>query len=302
VYFITRVCERHECRLTPHDDMMAAFAVAWRDAEVRHGMRTAALCVEPTHYHAVVIDSAGRLSDFLRDVHATVARFGNAVEDARVKFWSLEGTHVVEVMDAQAAVDCVAYVLANPVKDRLVRALAEWPGILTKVDDIGRDRGARYERPAAFFAVNGPVSSEVELVAVVPAMAVTAFGVDGYRERVRRAVWRVVEGSHAEARADGRGFMGATRVKAQSVWCRVRGPEARRAGTRAEPKRRVAAAAKATVEATLARMKAFREAYRAVRARWVAGEHGAEFPRGTWWLWRFCGVARVGSEPYAPSA
>lgn len=295
LYRLTRRVERRELRLRPDVEVSAAFAVAWVDAASRSGVRLACAAVLSDHYHAIVWDPNGLISEQLRDVHALVARFVNARDDVRMRLWDGQPTFLEEIVDADEAIEAMAYVMANPVKHRLVERPEQWPGLLTKVDDIGAGRGPVYMRPEQFFAADGPVSESVELLAFVPPMCEAAYGVEGFRARLRAAIARLVVEAHATK--DGRGFVGAEAVLAQSVWHRPASDDQRSAGKAAEVGRRVRSSEDEKRRALVEAREAFCEAYAAARARFKAGERDVVFPAGTWLLWRYYGVRRATDEP-----
>ena len=296
-WFVTARTERREMRLKPTPEMTAAFAVAFCDAAERYGIEPTAVHVASNHYHAVLFDPLGRISDFLKDVHCLVARFGNAVENARVKFWDGQSSDVRELADAQAVVSRVAYVLANAVKDRLVQRLEDWPGLKTRVEDIGRWRGPVFWRPERFFRARGPVSEAVELCTYVPPMCQRAYGDEGFRRRIQREVDRLVAEAHAEAKSDGRGWVGVERIMRQSVWDAPQTPDGRGSGLKAKARGRVVASSARLLRAVLNRVAEFRRHYQMALARFAGGDREVEFPSGTWRAWRFFGVRRRTPEP-----
>lgn len=302
-YFVTRRCERREMRLRPDAGMNAAFAVALVDAASRYGCDVVALCVMSNHYHMVIHDEGGRVSELLRDVHATVARYGNASQDAgSVAFWDGQQTDVVELGDAEAIVEKVAYCLANPVRAGLVERPEDWPGVYTRVEDVGTWRGPVFQRPGQFFRTAGPVSEVVELCCEAPPMAVRAFGLAGFKRRARARLDALVIAAHRDMVAAGRSFAGADAVIGQSVWSKPTTPDARevqRRGVAMRGRRTVAARSRARLRALVERVVAFRRRHRAAMAQLLCGMRAVVFPAGTWQAWRHYGVARAGEYRYS---
>lgn len=296
-YLLTRRLERRLFRMMPRPEVMAAFAVALAEASRRSGVVVAAICVLSNHYHAVVHDPEGRLPDFLRDLHATVARFCNAVDEVRLKFWDGRQTFVEELLDADVVLSKMAYVIANPVKHRLVASPEAWSGVRTRLADVGSGRGARYVRPEGFFDDAAP--AEVELVSVLPPMCVAAYGVEGFRARLGVAVKRLVARVRREAVKDGRGFVGMEAVMRQSPFAAPDTSDQRETGHDAPAARRHAGA---EVAAAVERERVFRKLHEDARLLFIAGQRDVVFPAGTWHAWRYYGAKRAEDRPALRSA
>ncbi|MFO0747659.1 MAG: hypothetical protein U1F43_18635 [Myxococcota bacterium] len=301
-YFVTMGCDRRESRLVPTDETNAAFAVALEDARDRHGLQLVAVSTNLNHYHAVVHDPRGAISDFLRDAHAVMARFGNARDGARGQgFWDRQQADTQALGDADAVVSKVAYTIANPTTSFLVARPEMWAGIVTRVEDLGRWRGPVYERPATFFRAAGRVSEVVELASELPPMVLDAYGIEGFQRRVRAEVERRVAEAQREAVEKGHGFMGNEAARSRSVWSRPNTPSPRTVGDEAEPRTRVAASRKTLLRAMLEQLLEFRRRHRFAWERYRAGLE-AVFPAGTWFAWRFYGAERAsGSAPWVGS-
>ncbi|MCC6621116.1 MAG: hypothetical protein IT385_07665 [Deltaproteobacteria bacterium] len=292
-YFISAVCERRECRLPPTEETAGAIAVALYDAAERYRVKVVAVSVPNNHMHLVVYDELGLVSEFMRDVNSVVARFGNARDGVKGwGFWDRQQVVCVALGDARSVVDKVAYTMANPVTSFLVERLEEWPGLNTRLEDLGRWRGTVHRRPARFFREGGRVSEVVEVASELPPMVEAAYGVEGFARRVGARMEELMASARAEAAAKGHGFLGVERVLARGVWFRPKSSTKRKAGREAEAIRRVAAG-----ERRLARMMAeallmFRRAH---RAAWEAFRRGLEvvFPAGTYKAWRWYGAERA---------
>jgi len=97
-----------------------------------HGVDIIAVMQMSSHYHAVVYDRLGTLSDFLRGFHGLMGKYGNARDGVEnTKFWSAEDSETVEIGDMDTLVECVAYTLANPTKDFIVEDPETWMGVMT---------------------------------------------------------------------------------------------------------------------------------------------------------------------------
>lgn len=299
-YFISAVCERRECRLPPTEETSAGIAVALVDALWRHQLTLTAISVPNNHVHLVVYDPLGKVSEFLRDMKALVARFGNARDGVKgYAFWDRQQSVCMALGDAQAVVEKVAYTIANPVTSFLVERGEQWPGLQTRVEDLGEWRGRVYVRPETFFAANGWSSEAVEVVSELPPMVQRAFGMEGFRRRVRAEVERLESAARESAAAKGHGFIGVARVLAQGVWHRPKSPSKRKAGREAVALRQVAASSRKRLRAMVEALVDFRRAH---RAAWEAMRSGLRvlFPVGAYKAWRWYGASRsTATVPWA---
>ncbi|HRE87859.1 MAG TPA: hypothetical protein PK095_01855 [Myxococcota bacterium] len=292
-YFLSPACDRHEFRLKPTAQTKAAFAFTMVEAANRHGIDIIAVMQMSSHYHAVVYDRLGTLSDFLRDFHAVMGRFGNWRDEAEnTKFWSAEESEAVEIGDMDALVQCTAYTLANPTKDFIVERPEQWVGVMTPVDALGLGLGQVFHRPQSFFDPKGMTSEGVMLCSDYPHEFEGLMPQAVFRERVKRRVEEYVAEARAEVAAGRRRFIGVKEAMRPSVWHSARrgaSADGRRGGQR----RRVAAATQGRIQAMLEQLVAFRKAHRVALEALRRGFRGVLFPAGTWFAWRFYGALRA---------
>jgi len=291
-YFISAVCDRRECRLPPTEETAAGMAIVLVDALERYHMTLTAISVPNNHVHMVVYDPEGRVSEFMRDFKGLVARFGNARDGVTGwGFWDRQQAVCVALGDAQVVVDKVAYTMANPVTSGLVERLEEWPGLHTRLEDLGRWRGPVYKRPALFFREGGATSEIVEVASELPPMVEAAFGVDGFQQRVAAAMEELVAAARSRAAESGSGFVGVPRILAQGVWHRPTSPTKRAAGEASRALPQVAASSRGRLLAMLAALVDFRRAHRRAWERLRRGV-ATLFPTGTYKAWRWYGARR----------
>ena len=298
-YFLSPVCERKEFRLKPTNETKAAFAFTLVEAAMKHGVDIIAVMQMSSHYHAVVYDRLGTLSDFLRDFHGVMGRFGSARDGVEnTKFWSADDGKEMEIGDMDALVDCVAYTLANPTKDFIVAKPEDWAGVMTPVEALGSGAGKVYERPKRFFDPDGMTSEAVMLGSDYPWELDELLPVAEFKVRVRARVDGYVAAAKAEVDAGRRRFSGVAEAKNLSVWHsaeRALGGEAKAAaesGRKAKAHKRVAAANQGRLQAMLESVLAFRAAHRKAWNAFRRGVYETMFPAGTWKAWRFYGAQR----------
>ena len=309
-YFLSPVCDRKEFRLKPTNETKAAFAFTLVEAAMKHGIDIIAVMQMSSHYHAVVYDRLGTLSDFLRDFHGVMGRFGSARDEVEnTKFWSAEDSETKEIGDMETMVDMVAYTLANPTKDFIVEKPEDWAGAMTPVDTIGSGVGKVYKRPRRFFDPEGMTSEAVMLGSDYPWELDELMPLAEFKERVKARVDAYVAAAKAEVAAGRKAFSGLEAAKKLSVWHsaeRAVGAEKKppESGRKAKPRERVAAATQGRLKAMLESLLEFREAHRKAWDAFRRGVHDVVFPAGSWMAWRFYGAKReagVNTTLEAPS-
>jgi len=122
--------------------------------------------IESNHYHLVVTDLHGRLSDFVQDFNACAARCLVAYYRERFPhkrldcIWSgAESFCDTLLVNAAAVLDKLVYTFVNPVKDGLVSDYRKWPGFNTRPSDwrtgmrtVKRPKYVSVQRTALFSA------------------------------------------------------------------------------------------------------------------------------------------------------
>jgi hypothetical protein len=182
----------------------------------------------------------------------------------------------VELLTREAVIEAVGYSLANPTAAGLVRYSRDWPGVRTRVSDIG-GRATTVARPPAFFAEDGVMPERVKLRAELLLEADDEAGLEKARAEIAAAVERAEEKARAEVAAAGWSFKGVDRVLASSPFSRAVTFEQRH-----ELNPRYASAGdKKALEAAIERDAEFVKQYALCRERWLSGERDVVWPAGT---------------------
>ena len=103
-------------------------STVWRLAAQRAEMRVLAFLAHSNHHHTIVVDTHGRMPEFLETFHKLVAKHQNALRGRWENFWASEATSVVELMGPEDILAKMTYALTNPVKDGLIDRADQWPG------------------------------------------------------------------------------------------------------------------------------------------------------------------------------
>jgi len=282
VYMVTRRCTQRQFLLRPDRETTNAFLYCLALAAQRTEMRMLAFLAHSNHHHTVVVDTRGRMPEFLELFHKLVAKHQNVLRGRWENFWASEPTSVVELVGTEDIVAKMAYALTNPVKDGLIDRADQWPGASSLPANMG-DRPLRAHRPRHFFRTDGDLPEAIILKIERP---------PGF-DHLSQIEWRMLLADRIHAieavtrdqrQSEGRRVMGRAAVLKQRPTDRPLSREVRR-----QVGPRLACVNKwARIEA-IQRSKAFLSAYRVARELWKAGV-AAIFPTGTYWLRKFAGV------------
>jgi len=257
-----------------------------------HGVLVHAACLMSTHAHEVITDVRGEYPRFLETFHRNLALCTKAYRGWPEEVFNKKSTGVHALLTADAILESIAYLIANPVEALAVRYAKDWPGAHTLPAHVGT-RVIRVQRPAHYFDPNNPNWPEViELRLEMPVTLELDYGPKLARERIAERVRQRRHQAWNKAKRTGIAFAGPRRVVRLAHTKRAKSYEA--LGS-LNPQFAAAGHRGAATEA-VKRLRAFRSQYQRALARWTAGDRSACFPVGTWWM-RVCHGARCGPGP-----
>lgn len=279
-YMVTRRCTQRQLLLRPDKETNNAFLYCLAEAAQRFDIEVILPCAMSNHHHTVVFDRHGRLPAFNEHFHKLFARCQNALRGRWENLWASEQISVVRLVNAADVLSKLVYAATNPVKDRLVERVYQWPGVnglaaLLKQDPV------HATRPHHFFSADGIMPSSVTLrLALPPELG----DPDQFRAALRKEVEVFEESVFADRMRTGAPILGRRAVLHQS-W--------RAYPTTREPRRQLRPKIAcrnqwSRIEAHL-RNRQFLAAYREARELWISGAPSL-FPIGTYWLRRFAQV------------
>ena len=193
--------------------------------------------------------------------------------------WAAEEPCLTRLLDRETVIAKLVYAATNPVKDRLVERVHQWPGANT-YPNLMSGRAVVARRPLHFFRPTGPTPESATLEMTIPPELGDR---DAVIETVRAGVDAVERQIMEERARTGAGVLGRRGVLDQS-W--------NDSPTTVAPRRnlrpRFAGGLVERVSALLD-YRMFLASYRIARARWLEREE-VSFPPGTYWLVRFAAV------------
>jgi REP-associated tyrosine transposase len=115
VVMVTRRCSQSQFLMRPDGDTNNAFlyclALSARKCEVQ----VIFFLAMSDHYHAGLVNTAGRLPEFLEEFHRLFSKHQNVLRGRWENFWSSEQTSVVELVGAEDVLEKTVCTLTNPV-------------------------------------------------------------------------------------------------------------------------------------------------------------------------------------------
>ena len=283
---VTRRTQRRTHLLRPDERLNNLFLYCLAVIAKRHGILVHAAVLMSTHEHLVVTDVLGCLPRFLAELHRMVALGVKVLRKWEGEVWDGGKTSVVELRTAQAVIEKLAYVAANPVAAGLVRTASEWPGITTLPADLGR--GTRTAtRPDVYLDPTNPIwPSSATLELRMPSSLRMAD--DDVRAAVASELQQLEAAAQNEVRSKGWIALGAERLRALSPFQRAKSWEPLRG---LNPAFAVGRGQRKAFFVAVKALRAFRVAYREALDCWRANARDVVFPRETWLMRTLHGVA-----------
>jgi REP element-mobilizing transposase RayT len=214
-YMVTRTTVMSLLLLTPGPvvNQIMEYCLAW--AARGRGILIHAVSIESNHYHLIVTDLDGRLSDFVQELNRCSARclleyYRRRLPHVRLdSVWSsAQSFSDTLLLTAGAILAKLDYVLTNPVKDGLVRDYRKWPGFSTRPSDW-RTVTRTVRRPDFYFK-NTPPELTYRIEPPRQLEGNLEHVIANVEERLRDS-----QQQHArDLRAQGRTFLGAKAVLA----------------------------------------------------------------------------------------
>lgn len=283
-YFITRRCVQRMLLLRPDPTTCQAFLYALALAAQKTGVLVHAACMMSNHFHLVVTDPLGRVSDFLRELNRTIAKVLNAMHGRSENVWDVQGSKVQRVLDGVALVDRVAYAVANPTSAGLVPKPEQWPGVL-----LWTPQTLVVRRPTAYFGEKGRCPERITLQVVAPE---TPWSEGEWRGRLKTAIAARVFAAHCAMARAKRRFAGARAVLSRAITDR---PDTY---AKRSPQRPFATSLPDLARRAKEDRARFLWEYREALQKWCQGCRDVVFPSGTWWMVRHHGAAVAPPPPH----
>jgi len=258
----------------------------------KHGIDVHGFVFMSGHFHLLLTDGRGALPAFMRDFNALLARALNSMHGDWETFWAPGSYNALALFGLAAIFRRLVYIATNPVAALLVRTHTEWPGVISKVAEIGREQIYAKRPKIAFFRETGagccPKSAKVQIT-IPPALR--NIDPDELRQRLAAAVARREAAIQRRVRAKGLTFRGAKAVRAID---RQKSPATKAPRRKLRPAVSCLDPARRILE--LGILQQFRADNAAASRSFRAGDRDTIFPYGSYLLVRQFS-ARVAAPP-----
>ena len=291
IYLVTRRTYAGVFRLVPLAEINHICCFCLLCAAQRHHIELHAFCFMSNHFHLVLTDTEGELSEFMHWLDLMICRCLNCLHDCRGLLWEPGKFHSAKLCDDAAVLDKILYTITNPVSAALVKKPRHWPG-LCSLPRHYTGAPLKASRPRVYFSrQDSEVPASAELQLTVPAI----FGdldAAGFRKLLSEHLKARCEDICAEHFNQGRKFAGREKVLEFSPFYCPPG-----AFLESEIIPFIACKDREQRRAELKACELFRVEHARSRAAFRSGDREVSFPAGTNWWRKHAGVR---CEPFTP--
>jgi REP element-mobilizing transposase RayT len=265
VYFVTGRCLQGRLLLRPSAETNATVAAVLARAIALFNVDVFAFVFLANHFHLILRSRLGQIPAFMQYLRSNIAKRVGRRIDWRGKFWDRR-YDAAPIIDDDALVDRLRYILAHGVKEGLVLTSAAWPG-LTCIPELTGSAPRAFAWPLFSIESETGTESNTLRLAVLPCWE----GEDS--EQRREHVEKLLHEIEVEARVARRGApaLGVRRILAQS-------PHSKPQAISCSPRPLCHSSTRHGREVYTAKYRAFVDAYRIASAAYRSGHLNVEFP------------------------
>jgi hypothetical protein len=268
---------RRHYLLRPDPIVKQLFVYVMAVAAERFRVRVHAVCVMSNHVHVVATDSDGCLPRWLAFVFRILALCVKTLRAWDGPLWDAEQPSVVRLETSQAVIEKIAYVIANPASANLVRTAVEWPGLVSRPEQIGVARLSA-ARPSLYMNPKNKSWPEMAQLPLELPPAIAQEDASRFVRKILHEVKRLERISAARVRS-GQRVLGADAARALDPFDR---PASKEAIGRTLPTSAVGRNGGSMRRLVSEASRRFRLLYSKALAEWRAGVRSTVFPNGTW--------------------
>ncbi|MEM9191997.1 MAG: hypothetical protein AAGF12_22680 [Myxococcota bacterium] len=139
IYLVSRRCTRRYFLLSPDGaGIVARIFWYWIGyAALLTGIQICAVNLMSSHFHLVVVDRLGLISNFLHILDRNLALAIKAYRGWPEEVFNKSQASCVELLGTEAVLKEMSYTIGNASTSFAVRYSKDWPGAVTRVEDVG---------------------------------------------------------------------------------------------------------------------------------------------------------------------
>ena len=268
VYFVTGRCLQARFLLRPSQETNSLVGAVLARAISVFDVDVFAFVFLANHFHMLIRSRHGRIPAFMQYLRSNIAKKVGRAVDWHGKFWDRR-YDAAPVLDDDALVDRLRYILAHGVKEGLIARCEDWPGV-TCIPELTTATPRLFPWPAK---VKLPQRDETKRgTATIRLAALPCWETMGADHR-RKHVASLVRDIEAEVQLGRCGVpvLGVRRILDQN-------PHARPRHAKASPRPLCHASTYKAKQAYAAKYCTFVDAYRRASTAFRGGNLGVEFP------------------------
>ncbi len=245
----------------------------------KHRVSVHAVVQMSTHWHVYLTDVGGVLPEFLAEMHRVLAMCLKRHRGWDEEVWNKSQTSVLDIETVQGALKQLAYVMNNPIEAGMVERLEEYPGLVTRPEQIGRVTFT-VRRPANSYLANDALWPRTATLRFeVPPVLLAEYGEARARREIMEATRQHAETLRRERATAGLGYLGARAVCSAPVTAQ---PTKEIVSGGRNPTFTLGSDEHAERQRKRRELREWRAAYARCLERWRRGERDAVWPPHTW--------------------
>ncbi len=277
-YLITRGTKDREFLLRPENTTNSILSFCLFSSAEKFKIKIHAFVFMSNHYHILATDHKGNLPDFMHMLNLNSAKCLNVNHGRRGSIWDPQAKYSRVLVEGVDTVwDKLVYLIANPLRARLVYKPELWPGLISLPEDIG-GKTYKFKRPEVFFSENSDAPEMVEGKLSLPP-ELNHLSEKEFQNTLQAKVNQEVHEIHSEMRWNGQKVLGVKKVLAAKITDRPKGPRPPR-----EINPKIACKDKKRRMELIEEEKEFQKEYEVARIKFQNGDRNVLFPAGTYLL------------------
>lgn len=217
VFLLTQSCVSKFFLLAPSEEVNELFEYAVSRAAIQHNIAIFAKAAMSNHIHIVAgeRDLSSDISAFKQSVSANLTMGINNKYDRQGSIWVNAPFHEEQLHSPEAILNAIAYVITNPVAAGLVARPEHWPGVVTKICQLGT-RVKTCQRPKLLGKRSTqPITADLSLDIPAPFKDET---VGEFQRQIADLVNERIDDIVTERRSKGLGrFLGVQKIRKQTI-------------------------------------------------------------------------------------